>query len=511
MYNVNGNIESVKTYAYTPEGTALSGTPINTETFTYDADKLTAYNGSSLTYNANGGVSSYDGWDYTWSKGKLSTIRKILSGTSRALIAPVLMPSKTYSYTYNGYGQRIGKSYSYIVGAPGMTDVYKGMPIGYDKKFHYDQSGRLIAENSVNRYYNEMDETDHIVYLYDESGIIGMEYTATSGATNTYYFQRNIQGDVVAIYNTNGKKVGGYDYDAWGNCSITLDTNGIASRNPIRYRGYYFDSETGFYYLNSRYYSPEWRRFISPDDTAYLDPENVNGLNLYCYCGNDPINYADPSGHEPEWWQWALFGVGVALVAIAAGMAFFGTGGIAAFGMGALIGSAAIGGAGAVIGGAVGYATGGVDGIIGGAMAGFGIGAIVGFAVGGSIGLGVWNHDVKLARQFLTNNNVNEAYHNEIINAFKYRIKIKSINVDTTVYRYYPDAAKRISYWVTPRTYSNPIQKLALAYGNNTAKYLAQLTLKSGAQVLAGTVAGAGGLLGGGIQYYVYDLSWILG
>ena len=88
-----------------------------------------------------------------------------------------------------------------------------------------------------------------------------------------------------------------YAYDAWGNCSITLDTNGIASRNPIRYRGYYFDSETGFYYLNARYYNPEWRRFISPDDTAFLDSETPNGLNLYCYCNNDPVNYADPSGH----------------------------------------------------------------------------------------------------------------------------------------------------------------------------------------------------------------------
>ena len=144
-----------------------------------------------------------------------------------------------------------------------------------------------------------------------------MEYTATSGATNTYYFQRNLQGDVVAIYNTNGTKVGGYDYDAWGNCSITLDTNGIASRNPIRYRGYYFDSETGFYYLNSRYYSPEWRRFISPDDTAYLDPETPNGLNLYCYCNNDPINYADPSGHLALWIITAIIGavVGVGVIA----------------------------------------------------------------------------------------------------------------------------------------------------------------------------------------------------
>ena len=92
-----------------------------------------------------------------------------------------------------------------------------------------------------------------------------------------------------------------YGYDAYGNCKILSTTNTtIANANPFRYRGYYFDQETGFYYLNARYYSPEWRRFISPDDTAYLDPENVNGLNLYCYCGNDPVNYSAPSGHWNE-------------------------------------------------------------------------------------------------------------------------------------------------------------------------------------------------------------------
>lgn len=365
----------------------------------------------------------------------------------------------------------------------------------------------------VENYSDFTQTSTKLEYLYDESGMIGFTYNTSGVDKGAYYFQRNLLGDVVAIYDTNGTRRVKYNYDAFGNCSVASSTTDydLASVNPIRYRGYYYDIETGWYFLNARYYSPEWRRFISPDDTSYLDPENVNGLNLYCYCGNDPVNYADPSGHNPEWCQWALFGVGVALVAIAAGMAIFGTGGIAAFGIGALIGSAAVGGAGAVIGGAIGYATGGVDGILGGAMAGFGIGAIVGFAVGGAIGLGVWNHDVKLARQFLTNNNIDEAYHDQIINAFKYRIKIKNVNVDTTIYRYYSDTTKRISYWVTPRTYSNPVQKLALAYGNNTAQYLAQLTLKSGAQILAGTVAGAGGLLGGGIQYYVHDLSWILG
>lgn len=68
--------------------------------------------------------------------------------------------------------------------------------------------------------------------------------------------------------------------------------------NPTRYRGYYYDTETGLYYLNARYYNPEWRRFISPDAAEYIDPETPNGLNLYAYCYNDPVDYADPSGHS---------------------------------------------------------------------------------------------------------------------------------------------------------------------------------------------------------------------
>ena len=104
----------------------------------------------------------------------------------------------------------------------------------------------------------------------------------------------------------------GYAYDAWGNCTIVFSSNNtLANDNPIRYRGYYLDIENNFYYLNSRYYSPELRRFISPDDTAYLDPESVNGLNLYCYCGNDPVNYCDPSGHMAEWAINLLSGLGI--------------------------------------------------------------------------------------------------------------------------------------------------------------------------------------------------------
>jgi RHS repeat-associated protein len=123
-------------------------------------------------------------------------------------------------------------------------------------------------------------------------GMIGVMYNS-----QPYYYHRNLQGDVIAIYDANGEKQVEYAYDAWGNCEIVYGENSnLASLNPIRYRGYYYDTETKLYYLNARYYSPEWRRFISPDAAGYIDPETPNGLNLYAYCYNDPVNFADPSG-----------------------------------------------------------------------------------------------------------------------------------------------------------------------------------------------------------------------
>ncbi len=111
-----------------------------------------------------------------------------------------------------------------------------------------------------------------------------------------------------------------YIYDAWGNCTISGETTNtaLAHANPIRYRGYYYDDDTGLYYCNARYYSPKWRRFISPDDTSYLDPDNVNGLNLYCYCNNDPVNFVDPSGHLAFFVLTAIIGAAVGIGVTAA-------------------------------------------------------------------------------------------------------------------------------------------------------------------------------------------------
>ena len=106
-----------------------------------------------------------------------------------------------------------------------------------------------------------------------------------------------IQGDVIGVYNSSGTKLVTFTYDAYGNCTVSGDAS-LASYCKIRYRGYYFDTETGLYWVQTRYYNPEWCRWISPDTLDYLDPETAHGLNLYAYCGNDPVNFADPSGQS---------------------------------------------------------------------------------------------------------------------------------------------------------------------------------------------------------------------
>ena len=107
-----------------------------------------------------------------------------------------------------------------------------------------------------------------------------------------------------------------YSYDAWGNIIAGDDFSGMNIRaiNPIRYRSYYYDVETSLYYLNSRYYDPETGRFINADDTQYLEPEVLDGINLYAYCGNNPVMGYDPEGT----WDWGFIGKVALTVAVVA-------------------------------------------------------------------------------------------------------------------------------------------------------------------------------------------------
>ena len=365
-YNESGNITAAKTYAYTTGD--ISGSHTSTNSYSYDSaqnDRLIAFNGKSIVYNSAGYPTSYDGWTYSWSKGKFTGISNFSSLTGR----------NDYTYTYDGYGRRISKKYSFMKGSQSMATYITSANTTYT----YDTSGRLIKETTVTSYNNFTSTTTENVYLYSDSGIVGMVYTA-NGTSSTYYFDRNIKGDVVGIYSSSGTQIAKYSYDAWGNCTISSSSNlTIAKANPFRYRGYYFDEESGLYFLNARYYNPAWRRFISPDDTAYLNPDTPNGLNLYAYCNNDPVNYADPSGHDPEWWQWAI-----SITEVAIGLVLCFIPGAQAFG-GMLIGT----GIGAMINGYLNEYNGGsfTAGWVGGQVSGFaslipGVGTIFGAFLG---------------------------------------------------------------------------------------------------------------------------------
>ena len=155
---------------------------------------------------------------------------------------------------------------------------YKKIVDGNTTDYYLDGT-KILGENRIGH-------GGLILYFYDETGIAGMRY---QGAY--YYFEKNLLGDVVGIYDMNNDIVACYSYDAWGNLIYKIGT--MADVNPFRYRGYYFDEETGFYYLQSRYYDPSIRLFISADDRSIIGTlsQTAGEINLYAYCGNNPVNY----------------------------------------------------------------------------------------------------------------------------------------------------------------------------------------------------------------------------
>ena len=252
-------------YAYT---TGNVGAATKVYNYTYGntwKDQLTAFDGSTITYDASGNPLNYLGKTLTWSRGRLLT--KYVSG------------SKTVDMQYDAKGIRIGKTRKVVSTTTNCTYIY-------------DNGGKLRTEIDGNTTRN---------YIYGQDGVVGYEENGVH-----FMYRKNFFGDITAIYQ-GATKIAEYAYDAWGNCTIVSDYNGYGARNPFRYRGYYFDSDLGMYYLTTRYYDPNTGRFINADTIEYLKPDKINGLNLYAYCGNNPVMRFDPSGHESEsFWEWLL-------------------------------------------------------------------------------------------------------------------------------------------------------------------------------------------------------------
>ena len=272
-YDFTGNITSKSTYSFT---NGVRGNLLSTDSYGYAnlwADRLTSYNGVTISYDNIGNPTQL-----VLESGMPPVIlswegRELKSYTDEA-------NGNYYSYTYNADGIRTSK---YVNGA---THEY------------YLDGSRIMGEYVSTGYL--------YMYMYDENGSpIGIKLRRTNYAENTYdyfFFEKNLQGDIVAIYNSQGTKIGTYTYDAWGNVTVTTHTSGIeatiARNNPFRYRGYYYDTETGWYYLQTRYYNPTWGRFINTDSVSVLGatPDQLTDKNLYAYCDNNPITRKDDGG-----------------------------------------------------------------------------------------------------------------------------------------------------------------------------------------------------------------------
>lgn len=281
-YDSNGQLLSANndTYAYDSRGNITSKTESGTTTtFTYSTggwkDQLVSVNGIDLTYDDNGNVLIYGEKEYTWNSGR--NLESIVDG------------DKKYSYTYDETGIRTSKTVN------GVTTYFN------------TKDGVILSQT---------DGTNTMYFQYDTSGTpLGFVLNGTQ-----YFYITNQMGDVLAITDTNGDIVANYEYDAWGKV-LTADTD-IAEQNPIRYRGYYYDNETGYYYLQSRYYDSNICRFINADlhEIVNVTKDICTGINLFSYCNNNPINNSDPDAHFT---LVVVAGVSISAGAVAAIVAVF--------------------------------------------------------------------------------------------------------------------------------------------------------------------------------------------
>ncbi len=266
-YDNGGNITNRKEYAYT---TGTVGTATDTISYAYDStwkDKLTSYDGQSITYDVIGNPVNYMGATIDWFGRQMQSYSK---------------GNTSITYKYDSDGLRTQK-------------VVNG--IQYD---YYYVDGQL-------RYEKKGDEYE-IIYRYNNDGTLASvtRNRFSDGKTDILYAVTNTRGDVIELRSGSGAVNTVYTYDSWGKIiSITnasgtaLASTNLGVQNSIRYRGYVYDTETGLYYLKSRYYDPETGRFLNADDVDFIGASGtVLSYNAFAYCENNAIGNADYSGNN---------------------------------------------------------------------------------------------------------------------------------------------------------------------------------------------------------------------
>ena len=276
---VNGNI-SKKTVQQLHPNYGYPIAVLDEVNYTYGdsqwSDLLTAYDGETITYDAIGNPLTYrDGMSMLWQNGKE--------------LKRVSQDNTVINFQYDTNGLRTRKAVNVIAnGSTTVTNV----------EYVYED-GNLLQMKHGGRILD---------FSYDSNGdVVSVAYRSSSTATPVYYYYGlNSHGDVVALYNASGSVTALYEYDAYGKVvSVTNSTGNeisnsshIAILNPLRYAGYVYDNETGFYYNATRYYDPTTARFINADTTDVLTAtlEASTDKNLFAYCDNNPVVRVDASG-----------------------------------------------------------------------------------------------------------------------------------------------------------------------------------------------------------------------
>jgi len=248
------------------------GNLTDTVNYTYSTsawgDLLTNYDGNAITYDSMGNPTKWgDAIALNWD--------------GRNLVKTVFASNNYINYTYNSDGIRTRKY------------EYNGAGQYYNNHTYVLDGSTIVKETIAHSSAASGNSTTTLEYYYDESGVSSFRYNGT-----LYYYVKNLQGDVIGIMDSSGVIVVEYTYDAWGN--ILFVTGSLVSTvgqvNPFRYRGYYYDAETGWYYLQTRYYDPAVRRFISPDSFVSTG-RGLLGFNMFIYCGNNPVMFLDSMGN----------------------------------------------------------------------------------------------------------------------------------------------------------------------------------------------------------------------